>query len=98
MILVGYDAAIFESWIFCGEAPTRTDPIEIKPEVKTACVLVIASVKPTTWSTYIIMLERRMSMRSTLPVRRQGESLPTAAAKKDRVKRTSLRSRVLEEQ
>jgi hypothetical protein len=35
MILVGYDASISESWIFRGEASTRTDPIKKTPEVKT---------------------------------------------------------------
>jgi len=97
MILVGYDASISESWIFCGDAPTRTDPIKKKLEVKTKQLCANdPSANPTTWSTYIIMLEWRMSMRSTVPIRRQGESLPTAATKRERVKRPSLRSKVLE--
>jgi len=95
MILVGYDASIAESWIFCGDAPTRTDPIKKKPEVKTKQLCAgDSSANPALWSTHIIMLEWRMSMRSTVPVRRQEESLPTAAAKRDRVKRPSLRSKV----
>src|ERR1051325_9241076 len=96
MILVGYDASIAESWIFCSEAPTRTESHKEKPEVKPKQLCAgDPSAKPVTWSTYIIMLEWRMSMRSTVPIRRQGES-PTAATKRDRVKRPTLRSKVLE--